>query len=745
MDKSEELDKSQELDPFPQGKSTFAMSFDPIIQQRTYDSKDIMGLLKGVAILDLSSDIVLLKPFSNTYLNEMEASPAFKLCLKEYEPRLSVKPIKRKHFHCLPLRVENVIIALSVSLWRTTLRSNDLIEALRERFLSGLDEKHRSKKNKLPVRMLFRFLNEMSVDVVVMSMEKEKIAVFRAKSSQQKPLSESNDPKVGISPAKERTLVALEFDAACGIWSPLQLSPPPSTPLLSMVSHGKQSQVSEQETFDETRSQSQALSTINMMRSNATPLTFELGQSSNMDTMVFDRTVYNPQMVPLKANGDVNNLEDGESGKENAQHSPFAGMRYPNINQLDLQLWEVLRRGLHPALRRNRIRCIVTFPLALIAFCLGLALIIYLRISLKACFNDTSTDVCVYANEETSIENCTIPFFNNTNSSVLDESVNAFLFGYAASPGTFIVAVTCCMFAAALMAIGVNYFTTRAIATGSTQPLFYIIIMVAHVILGVVGCSFSAYALYVLSHESHQISCSWFDNDMKVYCMAAMNICPGIMIEIHLQPIIPIVLTLSILLLCFCSVQFIVSLVPPMPDHNTIAALEKAKSETYVFYPSAYAPDGISKVNKLWLRARITRRLRMQLREEVKLHNFLLTRNATIGEMMRANRAQSLGEGEYQETTLHKQQEQKWLGESLERPLHYMVMIDESNNVNGFTGKQHQHQQKRSNEERVAGESKRIRREIPSKLLTEVEEISHRVKASKKELKLQKNHIETVR
>ncbi|KAH9601721.1 hypothetical protein LSM04_006612 [Trypanosoma melophagium] len=722
------MENSHDFALSPQVKGTLALSFDPIIQQHTYNSQDVTGLLRDTALLDLSSNVVILKPLPNTYLEEMETSAAFKLCLKECESRQAVGSIKRNDFFSLPLRVENVIVAISVSLWRTTLRSNDLIKASRDRFLSGLDEKRRSKKNKLPIRLLFKFLNEMGVDVVVMSSEKESVAVFRARSLQRKRVSDLNNTKSSISLVKKRTLLALEFDEVCGMWSPLQLPPLVSLPL--MLSPAKRKQRSEHETLDETRSQSQSLGIIHMGKINATPSSlFELGQTGNMDTMVFDRTVYNPQMVPVKVNGDETTIKSKGDEKATAQHSPFAGMKYPNVNQLDLQLWEVLRRGLHPVLRRNRIRCMVTFPLALIAFSLGLALIIYLRVSLESCFYYTSRDVCVYANEETSIENCTSPFFNNTNGDVLGKSVNAFLFGYAASPGTFIVTVTCCMFVAAIMGIAVNYFTTRAIATKSSVPLFYIVIMTAHIILGAVGCGFSAYALYVFSYESHKVSCSWFDTDTNILCTAAINLCSDITIEVHLHNRVRVVLTLSILLLFFSTVQFLASLIPPMPDRKTIEALAKADPETYVFYPSVYAPDGISEADKKWLRTCIARRLRLQLREEVKLHNFLLTRNATIGEMMQANIAQSLkGGGELRETNAHDKQ---WKGfsENHQSPLHYMSTLDDSTNLSvGVGGKQ---QQKRNNEEREVRESKRRRREIPSRILAEVEEISQRVKASK--------------
>ncbi|RNE97219.1 uncharacterized protein Tco025E_09514 [Trypanosoma conorhini] len=321
-----------------------AAHFDPIIRLRVYRRRDITALAPDTAeAFDLSHEFVLLRPVPEAYLERVSTSPELRSCLAEHEEYYSVKKLQPTDFLSSPLRLENVFVAASLSLWRDTRHTNDLVEAARDRFLHGVGKKRQAKKSKLPVRLFLRFLNELLVDVVVLSSDRKSVLVSRA-STAHRPSTATVANLGRPSCPSFRTLVALEFSPREGCWSPLQLPVRLQT---------RQPTVELPKTPDSQKSSVAS----NLLRTRVSTATYgELAQSCNLETMMLDRTVYNPQRVPARLGAEVQTVEGGKDGTSPPPNSPFAGMRYPNIRQLDLQLIEVLRRGLHPALRLNRIR-----------------------------------------------------------------------------------------------------------------------------------------------------------------------------------------------------------------------------------------------------------------------------------------------------------------------------------------------------------------------------------------------------
>ncbi|KEG10448.1 hypothetical protein DQ04_03701040 [Trypanosoma grayi] len=680
--------------------SRLAMDFDPLIRERAYRRRNLLSLTVGADRLDLSGVVVVLKPIPESYLAHLEESPALEVCLEKSE-QSAVETLERSTFHCSPLRMESVIVAASLGLWRTTGRSNDIIEATRARFLGGMEEGRREKKSKLPVKLFFNFLNEMEIDVVILSTDRERMAVFCAKSARRRQLPDIDaaEDEGGEPTVRCRTLLALEYSTSGAPWSPMQLP---------MLRRGRRVSINVSETRDGVQSDTQNASRARVVAFS----TGDLAQSSNTDTMAFDRTVYNPQMVLPKVSGSTQSIESEKQSEADSRESPFIGMRYPNINQLDLQVMEVLRRGLHPVLRRNRIRFLIAFPTALIGFIVGLVLIIHVNATIETFCRQTSTDTSAIGSEESSDSDCHTSFCDPNRNSAIENAATAFLFRRVSGPGHFVVAATCGMFVASLLAAAVSYFTTRTLARENSRPLFYIVMTALHIAFSVATCAFSAYALSVLIHTVHEMPCSSFQGNDAASCGLAQILCPDYLIEVHIRHSTPVTSALSILFFCLCVVEFLASLVPPMPDKGTLEKIQKAKPETYVFYPSVYAPDGISDTEKVWLRRRIARRLHMQLREQVQQQEMLLTRSATIGEMMLANREQSLSGSRPRETPANTANH--WSENEPQNPLHYMASLEDASGG--------------ENSSLEPGAYGAGRRELPLQLLDEVARISRRVK-----------------
>ncbi|PBJ73368.1 hypothetical protein BCY84_14409 [Trypanosoma cruzi cruzi] len=684
----------------------FAVEFNPIICLRLYRRRDIAALATEITdAFDLSGVVVPLRPVTDTYLEQLGTSQELARCLSEHEEPHLVRSLQPTDFISPLLRVENVVVATSLGLWKTTRYTNEVIEAARTRFLRGVEEKRRSKKSKLPIRLFFKFLNEMLIDVLVMSTDRKSVVVSCASTTRGLAMGAVAGEK-GTSVPSFRTLLALEFSPSEGYWSPLLLPVRLQAPKLKLDIP---------EICDDTGSRSNS---DFLKPQTSTSIFGETAQSCNLETMMLDRTFYNPQRISAKTSRDLQTLEGKGDGESASTHSPFAGMRYPNISQTDLQLIEVLRRGLHPAFRRNRVRFFVTFFVAIAAFIVGLVLIIYASVTLETCCHHVSSRACLNGAEDPPRDNRSNLFCSAAKNPALKEANQSFFFGHLTSPGGFLVAAICCMFVSSLLAGAVSYFTTRAIAQKNSRPFFYKLMVAFHVILGAFACAFSAYTLSIFSHTVHEVPCSLFSGTVAASCSRFQALYPEFTIDVRARHPVHAVFALSFIFLFFCTVEFFASLMSPMVDDNILHALQKAKPETNVFYPSVYAPDGITDVEKRKLRGHIGHLLHMQLQKQMQQQDTLLTRNLTIGEMILAKREKSLmvrpSQGSFVMNSRH------WNEETPQNPLHYMAY---SGNTSSGSSTDREEEKKELDE-------REEKRGLPPRLLAEVEKISRRVKTS---------------
>ncbi|RNF11488.1 hypothetical protein TraAM80_00934 [Trypanosoma rangeli] len=691
---------------FSVNSDVFATDFDPIIRLRVYRRRDITALATDTAeTLDLGREVVLLQPVAETYLEDVNTSPELAICLAEHEESYSVEKLQPTDFISSPLRVENVVVAASLCLWRNIRRTNDIVEAARDRFLRGVEVKRRTKKSKLLLRRFLRFLNELFVDVVVLSTDRRSVVVSCANTAHRSSIHTVASMRRRSCPSF-RTLIALEFNPSEGYWSPLLLP----VRLQTQRSMMQPSKTPDNQDFNDV---------TNFRRTRALTVTCgEMTQSFNLETMMLDRTVYNPQRVPVRLRGDMQTVRGENDGESAPANSPFTGMRYPNIRQLDLQVMEVLRRGLHPALRCNCIRFLVTFAVALAAFAAGLALIIYVRFTLETRCCRVSDGICLVGAGDASENVKSNPFCDVKKNPALLKATEAFLFSHLASPGGFIVASTSCMFMASLLAVAVSYFTTRAAALENSRPLFYIVMMALHIVVNAIASAFAAYTLYIFSHTTHEVPCSSFKGDTAVFCSAAQELCPDYAIKVQARHPVHATIALSAVFFSLCVVEFFASFISSMPDEKKLQTISKAKPETNVFYPSVYAPDGVGEMEKRKLRKHIAHRLRKQLQEQMQQQDVLLTRNATIGEMILAKREKTLmGDLSNGNCIINARD---WNDEELQDPLHYMIAPGGTSSENDMAKEEKQKMSDTNKEDW----------QLPSCLLEEVARISSRIQAS---------------
>ncbi|EKF31819.1 hypothetical protein MOQ_004341 [Trypanosoma cruzi marinkellei] len=684
----------------------FAEDFDPVICLRLYRRRDIAALAIDInGAFDLRGVVVPLRPVTDTYLEKLNTSQELARCLLEHEEPRLVRNLQPTDFISPSLGVENVVVATSLGLWKTTRYTNEVIEAARTRFLRGVEEKRRSKKSKLPIRLFFKFLNEMQIDVVVMSTDRKSVIVSCASTTRRLAMVAFPDEQ-NTSVPSFRTLLALEFSPSEGYWRPLLLPVQLRTPTLKLD-------------IPEIRDVAGSCSKSDFLKPQTLTSTFgETAQSCNLETMMLDRTFYNPQRISAKTSRDLQTLEEKGDGASASTRSPFTGMRYPNISQMDLQLIEVLRRGLHPALRRNRVRFFVTFFVAMAAFIVGLVLVIYASVTLETCCHHVSSRTCLNGAEDLSSDSRSNLFCNAAKNPALTEAKQTFFFGHLKSPGRFLVAAICCMFVSSLLAGAVSYFTTRAIAQKNSRPFFYKLMMAFHVILGAVACAFSAYTLSIFSHTVHEVPCLLFSGTVSASCSRFQALYPEFVIDVRARHPVHVVFALSVIFIIFCTVEFFASWMSPMVDDDTLHALQKAEPETNVFYPSVYAPDGISDAEKRKLRGHIGHLLHMQLQKQMQQQDTLLTRNLTIGEMILAKREKSLmvgpSQGSFAMNSRH------WNEDMPQNPLPYTA--DSDNTSSGSSTD--------NEEEKKEPDEREEKREVPPRLLAEVEQISRRVKTS---------------
>ncbi|RHW70668.1 hypothetical protein DPX39_090057900 [Trypanosoma brucei equiperdum] len=653
--------------------------FTPLIPTDAYGTKHMKGFRVGLGKLDFSSEFVFLHPISSELLDQLKRLTKEE---KDGERGMSVgsgvtnpplvEALKCSDIQRCALRSNNVIVATSFGLWGTVDHCGDIIDAVKARFLAGADERRMSKKVKLQLKHFFKFLNEMQVDVVVLSPDRTRVAVYSAVRSRS-----SFTPRTELSAAEAtrrpgdggRTLLALEFDHGDGSWCPLRLAPELEREKEEVGDNGEGNASPLPFIPEDTL----LLDGCNASITHGASLTLgALGYDSPADSRANSRTVYKPQRVS-DWKGYKDEVTESHEGSDTPEgKSPFEGMRYPNIRPLDIQFFDILLRGLNPRFRLNRIRLLVAFPVAILGAGFGVILTVYLRSAMGSCCRDASSNTCSgSADHNISDEYCEQTFCDDNNNTALAQVHTAFLFGNAPVPGHFVVGATCCMLLASVATLLVGYFTARSLAIKS-RPLFHMVVMCVQILLAAAAAVLSAYTIFILSHSRHKIDCSFFGDGDALSCMMAQRFCPNYIIEVVRPGPWPVELVLSSVLFLLCVVELVAAFLPPMPSKEVVESCVKAIPETGTFYPSVYAPDGITSREKATMRCTMKKNLRMQLKTRASQKDILLTRNVTIGELIAANRDQSLKEKTerlsvptHNSTTSHNNREVE--------QIHYMV------------------------------------------------------------------------
>ncbi|KPI90757.1 hypothetical protein ABL78_0193 [Leptomonas seymouri] len=332
---------------------------------------------------------------------------------------------------------------------------------------------------------------------------------------------------------------------------------------------------------------------------------------------------------------------------------PFDGVLYPNLMQMDVSFGVILKQSMHPLFGIPRLRLIVGVPLGVSSCALGLALIIYVAKTTTVCFFDSITELCAVVDKDLTGSSgsdssqgvsCYSIIANSALSGFQSKLSDQFLYGHLVSPGNCLIVTICCLFAATVNSALIPFFAVRYLALGGVQPLFHYVLQAAQVLLGAITCAFAAYVLFCFHGRRHTIACGAMKAADAMLCYSRVQSCGSqYSYAAYTRLRGPnVALILSIVYLVLCVLHWLVSFLPVVPSASRQDAIPTATPDTYTFRPSLFAPDGPTPKEVQQLRHVIQAPLRQDVRQCVQQQDRLLTASTTIGEMMQANRAQSL-------------------------------------------------------------------------------------------------------
>ncbi|CCD17120.1 unnamed protein product, partial [Trypanosoma congolense IL3000] len=370
---------------FPSSAGSLLPGLKPLVRVRPYRTRDLKMLMAGAVQLDLAQEIVLLHSVSEELISHLRKSSGETPCSRNWDELLDVKRIKRTDFHRAAAASSSVIAATSLGLWGSVDYCADILNSVRMRFLPHADVTRVNKKVKLQIRHFFKFLNELHIDVVVLSSDRTSAVMYLSTRSGSPSSQTAGQPPQVVANGErrfyDRTLLALEFNHADASWWPLSLT----------VAYENDNYVASLPKLIPENEKLLSDASAPMPRGRNGVLLHAHQLITDTESVSCTRTAYNPQHTE---NWKGCNAVQADCGDDRLT-SPCAKMRYPNIEPLSLLFFSVILEGLRPTLYRNRMRFIVAVPVAILGFLLGILLIIYLSMNMLPCCHDVSSNQCV--------------------------------------------------------------------------------------------------------------------------------------------------------------------------------------------------------------------------------------------------------------------------------------------------------------------------------------------------------------
>ncbi|KAG5467033.1 hypothetical protein LSCM1_01213 [Leishmania martiniquensis] len=552
------------------------------------------------------------------------------------------------------------------------------------------------KRIRVPFSSVLRFLNRCGIDVLVISSDQKCASSFCAKrrhvlqggrppsadvACTTQTASEMDEGGACGAAASEkplrRVLVALSYDHEEGLWCPLTTSRPlrQVASQWSAYCRSQRRQTRSNAKREKSKADAEAAAKAEKAAIEAQLLAWQQRIASNgpgphqsepggTDTdaasfrLLTAATNGDPQ-VGIAFPGDISRDGSRSPPVKPGNRLPFDTVLYPNLMQTNWGFTLLLREGLHPLFTMVRARLIFGVPLGCAVVLFGIALVVYVSKSTAVCLIDLHTGQCVdvsssgnSGSSSSSRDDGCLALLTSLLPSARHTTLsNRYLYGPSAAPGTCLIVTICCNFVALLDSVLLVFFAVRYLALGSIHPCFIYVLRGVHAVLGAIVCAFAAYVVFVVHKRLNVLPCSTLAAGDAILCASRLENCGHrYAYGVH-GPLMGtnVALVLSCVYLALCALHWLVAALPVLPNVDTQDLIPTATPDTYAFHPSLFAPDGPIPPEVGQLRHAMQPPLRQELSHYSQARERLLTTMATIGEMMQANRVNSLKQTELNE------------------------------------------------------------------------------------------------
>ncbi|KAG5467589.1 hypothetical protein CUR178_01233 [Leishmania enriettii] len=537
------------------------------------------------------------------------------------------------------------------------------------------------RRIRVPFSSVLRFLNHCGVDVLVMTPDRKCASSFCAK--RRHVSAGGRRPSAGFAYATQttselggavagetaaaaaplrRVLVALSYDQKEALWCPLTTSRP-LRQVASQWSDYRRSQ--RRQTRRDARREKRKAEAESAAQAKRDAIEAQLvawqqriassGQGPQQsEAGATDAAAASFRSIATATDGAPHVSIDfpGDSPSDGSKtpslksgdRLPFHKVLYPTLVQTNLSFALLLRQGLHPLFAMVRVRLIVGVPLGCFVVLFGVAFIVYVSQTTDVCLIDLRAGQCVDVGSSDSDSGC-IALLMSFVPATYDAALSRrYLYGPPMAPGKCLIVTICCSFAALLDNVLIVFFAVRYLALGSIQPCFIHVLRGVQAVLGAIVCAFAAYILSIFHRRLDVLPCSALVAGDAMLCEARLQSCGHRYAYGAHGPLkgANVALILACVYLVLCVLHWVVAALPVLPSVDAQDRIPTATPDTYAFHPSLFAPDGPMPPEVNQLRHAMQPPLRQELRHHSQARDRLLTTMTTIGEMMQANRVNSL-------------------------------------------------------------------------------------------------------
>lgn len=532
------------------------------------------------------------------------------------EPINDVQAKKYAAYRTVSKKFASPVMAIAHALFSDVRRANELILPMRRLFL-GPDGSSNLKKRKVKLEAILYTLckaNDGTIDIVVITPFRDSASLYTSFNGY---VLHEDDNDSSTERRQQRTLVVIEYDAEMGMWSPVEYSlryaaAPTGVATAPPLNGGaprshKRAPIAAEsvaESGDEATAQgypkvSRATAPVDDGEVNEARADV-LEEHPPFDVLVqhADRRFHTaaqlqrmpPDGVPLAG-------------------APFLHVKYPTIDMSDFGVLRLASETWNQSLLRALFRLLGTTICGASTAALLIALIVVLWASdLHACcqnavLSEIGTQQCWDLNASSYL-NMTLGASAEARCAanmcpasgiLLRSAVWGYLYGSLLSVGRCLwlaLSGSILCFAAAVM---VNHFSMRPLALNRATPLFVYWLHVGHVCTSGATCAVLAYAVYQLHFLRHSDgashSCEWFTDYRRVVCLDGIQSGCSTVVRVYLsdrQRSYGLVIAAAVT----AGLQFLLSLVPTVPQEELRAVLPGAMPDTNIFSPGLFAPDG---------------------------------------------------------------------------------------------------------------------------------------------------------